>query len=546
MTKTHEYDFVVVGSGTGLLGALAANEEGMKVLVIEKDEYVGGNTGLSGGGFWVPGNSVLKEHGLKDSYERAAQYITAAVDGEESRERWETHLKNGPAAIELLRRTTPIEFTPMEEYSDYFPELPGGSPKGRSVEPKPFNIRSLGDAQNRLRPPGIKAPIPMPVTGKSFRWMNVIARHPRGMYEAGKQAVQGVGGLALGKKFVSGGGALPAGLYKGVVDAGIPIWFNTAMTGLILDDDRVVGVRATRDGEEIEIRASKGVLLAAGGFEHNKEMRHEYQSEKIDGDWSFGAPGNVGDAINIAERDAGAGKKFMEEAWWFPAMPLPTGPTFMLSERSLPNQIIVNSAGERFMNEAVNYMTAGQIMLKADEPFWMILDQTFKNRYIIGGAILPRMPFPKEWYDSGALVKANSLDELGRKLDMPNLAKTVDRFNLHAANGQDSDFQRGQSAYDRYYGDITVRPNPCLGEIEKPPFYAIRIVPGDLGTCGGIAADGQARALREDGSVIEGLYAAGNAAGNVFGRVYPGPGATIGQGLVYSYTAARHAASRER
>ena len=191
------------------------------------------------------------------------------------------------------------------------------------------------------------------------------------------------------------------------------------------------------------------------------------------------------------------------------------------------------------------YNAKKQIMLKEDEPFWMIMDQTFKNRYIVGGAILPRMPFPQEWYDSGSLIKAESLEELGRKLDMPNLPKTVDRFNLHAANGHDSDFQRGQSAYDRYYGDVTIRPNPCLGEIKRAPFYAIRIVPGDLGTCGGIAADGKARALREDGSVIEGLYAAGNAAGNVFGRVYPGPGATIGQGLVYSYTAARHAAGRE-
>lgn len=545
MTQTHEYDFIIVGSGTGLLGALAAKEEGMSVLVIEKDKYVGGNTGLSGGGFWIPGNNVLKERGLKDSYERAAEYITAAVGGEESQDRWDTHLTNGTAAVELLRRRTPLEFNPMEEYSDYFPELPGGSPMGRAVEPKPFDVRKLGDDQKRLRPPGVKAPIPMPVTGKSFRWMNVISRHPRGFYEAGRQAIQGVGGLAIGREYVSGGGALSAGLYKGVVDAGIPIWFDTSMTGLITEGDRVVGVKAKRDGKEIEIRAKKGVLLAAGGFERNKEMRHEYQSEKIDGDWSFGAPGNVGDAINIAQRDAGAGTKFMEEAWWFPAMPLPTGPTFMLSERSLPNQIIVNSKGERFMNEAINYMTAGQIMLKEDEPFWMIMDQTFKNRYIVGGAILPRMPFPQEWYDSGSLIKAESLEELGRKLDMPNLPKTVDRFNLHAANGHDSDFQRGQSAYDRYYGDVTIRPNPCLGEIKRAPFYAIRIVPGDLGTCGGIAADGKARALREDGSVIEGLYAAGNAAGNVFGRVYPGPGATIGQGLVYSYTAARHAAGRE-
>lgn len=544
MATNYEYDFVVVGSGTGLAAALTAKDEGLNVLVIEKDKFVGGNTGLSGGGFWIPTNSVLREAGMKDSYERAREYITHAVAGETDEARWGTHLRNGPAAVDLLRRMTPLTFNPMQEYSDYFPELPGGSAMGRAVEPKPFNSRVLGKEQARLRPPGVKAPIPMPVTGKSFRWMNLMMRHPRGIYEAGRQAIQGIGGLAIGREYISGGGALAAGLYKGALDAGIPIWFETELTGLIMDSDRCIGIKARRDGQDIEIKASRGVLLSAGGFEHNEEMRHKYQSEKINGDWSFGAPGNKGDAINIAVNDAGADLAFMEEAWWFPAMPLPEGPSFTLAERSLPNQIIVNSDGERFMNEAVNYMTAGQIMLKQEFPLWMIMDQQFKNRYIVGGTVMPRMPFPKEWYEAGVVHKAKSIDELGRKIGLEKLPKTVGRFNLLAASGRDDDFGRGDSAYDRYYGDITVRPNPCLGTIQKGPFYALKIVPGDLGTCGGIAADGSARALREDGSVIEGLYAAGNAAGNVFGRVYPGPGATIGQGLVYGYTAARHAAGK--
>lgn len=541
----YEYDFVVVGSGTGLLAALTAKEEGLNVLVIEKDEYVGGNTGLSGGGFWIPGNNILKEAGRVDTYERAYEYIENAVDGAESPERWETHLKNGAAAVDVLRRNTELGWVPQDEYADYFPELPGGSAAGRSVEPAPFDLNKLGDDRKRLRPPAIKAPLPMPVTGKSFRAMNLIARKPAGIFQGAKQAALGIGGLAIGKDLAAGGGALSAGLYKGVVDKGIPVWFETELTGLLTEGNRVVGITAKKDGRDIQIAARRGVLLSTGGFERNQEWRQKYQSDTITGEYSFGAPGNVGEGIAIAQRDAGAGTKFMEEAWWFPAMPLPAGPSFMLSERSLPNQFMVNGDGERFMNEAMNYMTAGQIMLKQPEPFWMIMDQKFKNRYLVGGSIMPMQAFPKEWYDSGVVIKAQSIEELARKLNMPNLPDTSKRFNLLAANGRDDDFGRGDSMYDRYYGDPTITPNPCLGTVDRAPFYALKMVAGDLGTCGGIAADGKARALREDGSVIEGLYAIGNVASNSFGRVYPGPGATIGQGITFGYTAARHAAGRE-
>ncbi len=539
-----QYDVVVVGSGTGMLAALAAKDAGLSVLVVEKSEYFGGSTALSGGGFWIPNNPLLQRAGLVDSRERAAEYLRNVTDGETGEDRWGTFLQHGPAAVELLARTTPLGFAHMTDYADYFPELPGGSATGRAMEPKPFNARLLGADRALLRPPAMSAPFPMPVSGRTYKWLNLVARKPKGIATAVKLLGVGVGGLAIKREYIAGGGALAAGLFAGVRTAGIPVWFNSPLQGLVTEGDRVTGVVVSRDGSDVTIRASRAVILSAGGFDRNESWRHKYQSEQLDTSWAFGNPANTGDAIEIAE-SVGADLAFMNESWWFPAVPVPGPmPGTLLAERSLPGQIIVNQQGQRFMNEAVNYMTAGQILLTQQLPVWMIFDQQYRNRYLFGGGIFPRQPLPQLWYDEGVAFKAASLPELAQTLGMPDLPASVERFNLLAGSGRDDDFHRGDSAYDRYYGDPTIAPNPCLGPITKPPFYAVKVVPGDLGTCGGIRADGYARALRPDGSVIAGLYATGNAAGNAFGRVYPGPGATIGQGLTYGYIAAKHAAGQ--
>jgi len=527
-----------------MLAALTAAEEGMSVLVVEKSPYFGGSTALSGGGFWIPGNSLLREAGVTDSPERAREYLRNVTAGEVPQARWESHLAHGPAAVEVLRRRTPLSFQFMTGYSDYFPELPGGSASGRSIEPKPFNVRRLGADRALLRPPVMKAPFPMPISGKTLRALNLITRKPQGIVTAAGLLGLGVGGLAIRREYVAGGGALAAGLFAGVRAAGIPVWLNAPLKELVTDKGRVTGVIVTRDGKDVQVTASRGVLLAAGGFDRNAAWRHEYQSPQLDTSWCFGTPDDTGDAIGIA-RAAGADLAFMDEAWWFPAVPIPGPmPGTLLAERSLPGQVIVNQQGHRFMNEAVNYMSAGHELIKQQLPVWMVFDQRFRNRYLFATMVFPRQPLPKTWYDAGIAVKADTIGELAKKAGLPELAATVDRFNLLAAAGRDDDFHRGDSAYDRYYGDPTIVPNPCLGPIDRGPFYAVKVVPGDLGTCGGIRADGRARALRPDGTVIEGLYASGNAAGNAFGRVYPGPGATIGQGLVYGYVAARHAAGK--
>jgi len=538
------YDLVVVGAGTGMLAALTAAEEGLSVLIVEKSRYFGGSTALSGGGFWIPGNALLREAGVKDSQERAREYLSNAIAGETPESRWGTHVVHGPAAVEVLRRRTPLKFQFMTGYADYFPELPGGSAAGRAVEPRPFNVRRLGPDRALLRPPAMTAPFPMPVSGKAFRWLNLIAREPKGAVTAAKLLSLGVGGLAIGREYLAGGQALTAGLFAGVRAAGIAVWFSSPLKDLVTENGKVTGAVVTRDGKDVTVKAARGVLLSAGGFDRNAALRHKYQSPQLDTGWCFGNPDDTGDTIAIAQA-AAADLAFMDEAWWFPAIPVPGPmPGTLLAERSLPGQIIVNQQGQRFMNEAVNYMSAGHELIKQQLPVWMVFDQRFRNRYLLCASVFPRQPLPRAWYDAGIAVKAGTIAELASQVSLPELVPAVERFNLLAASGRDDDFRRGDSAYDRYYGDPAITPNPCLGPIDQGPFYAVQVVPGDLGTCGGVRADGLARALRPDGTVIEGLYASGNAAGNAFGRVYPGPGATIGQGLVYGYAAARHAAGK--
>jgi hypothetical protein len=268
---------------------------------------------------------------------------------------------------------------------------------------------------------------------------------------------------------------------------------------------------------------------------------------------SLGAASNTGDAIHAAQ-DLGAATDLMDQAWWFPAVsPLPGGaPSVMLAERSLPGSLIVDQNGTRFTNEATDYMSFGQCLLERErsgnpvESMWIVFDQKYRNSYVFAGELFPRMPIPPSWYEAGIAHRSDDLTDLAGKIGVPRtrFGDTMTRYNEMSRAGYDQDFHRGISVYDRYYGDPTISPNPNLRALDKGPFYAVKMVLSDLGTCGGLRADDRARVLREDGSVIEGLYAIGNTAANAFGTTYPGAGATIAQGLVYGYAAARDAAGR--
>lgn len=551
MTDT-DVDLVVIGSGTGMAAALAAHERGLSVLIVEKSAYVGGSTARSGGALWLPASTVIKGDGGADTAARAKTYLDAVVDGTAPAQRSDAFLANVGETIELLRRATPMRLFWAKEYSDYHPEAPGGTAVGRTCECRPLDSAILGRYRTRLRPGVMEAKVPIPTTGADYRWMNLMSRVPRkGLPVIAKRLGQGIGGLALKRRYVAGGQALAAGLFAGVLRAGIPVWTDTTLRRLVTDGDRVSGVVLDHNGADITVSARRGVVLAAGGFDHDMDMRWKFQSESLGEHASLGAETNTGDAIRIAQ-DAGAATDLMDQAWWFPAVAALPGadPKVMLAERSLPGSLIVDQTGSRFVNEATDYMTFGQRLLEREragnpvESMWIVFDQGYRNSYVFAAELFPRMAIPQRWYDAGIAHRADSIAGLAPKigLDASTLTATVERFNENAAAGVDPDFLRGASAYDRYYGDPTVTPNPNLRPLNRGPFYAVKMVLSDLGTCGGLRVDDHARVLREDGRAIDGLYAIGNTAANAFGTTYPGAGATIAQGLVYGYIAAADAA----
>ncbi|MGI5219027.1 3-ketosteroid-delta-1-dehydrogenase [Nocardia carnea] len=545
-------DLLVIGSGTGMSAALAAHELGLSVVIAEKTAYVGGSTARSGGAFWIPGSSILPEP-HEPGVAEAATYLGAVVGDSAPAERGTAFLDHGADTVAMLQRTTPMRFFWAEGYSDYHPEKPGGRAAGRTCECRPFDASILGAERPRLRPGVMAAPMPMPVTGADYKWMNLVARKPlKAVPRILRRAALGIGGMLIGREYLAGGQALAAGLFAGILRAGVPVWTETSLVRLVQEDGRVSGAVLRQGGREVTVRTRRGVVLAAGGFDHDIAARHKYQSPSLIPHASLGAEGNTGDAIEAAQ-ELGAGTVSMDQAWWFPAFaPLPGGaPAVMLAERSLPGSFVVDQSGRRFINEATDYMTYGQQILareRAGDPvteMWLVFDQRYRNSYTMAGGIFPRQPVPEAWYEAGIAHRADDPAALAQAIGVPVEAftSTFAQFNGYAETGEDIEFQRGASAYDRYYGDPTVRPNPNLSALRKAPYYAVRMVLSDLGTCGGVVADEHARVLREDGSLIEGLYAVGNTAGNAFGATYPGAGATIGQGLVYGYIAARHAAA---
>lgn len=547
-------DLLVIGSGTGLAAALSGHESGLNVLVVEKASGVGGSTARSGGALWLPTTPLLTDKGTPDTADRAATYLDAVVDGTAPAARSTAFLKHVNATVDMLGRTTPMRLFWAREYSDYHPERPGGRATGRTCECRPLNARVLGEYRDRLRGGVMEVKVPMPTTGADYKWMNLMTRVPRkGLPLIAKRLAQGVGGKLLGREYIAGGQDLAAGLFAGVLRAGVPIWTDTALVRLTGDGHRVTGAVLSHGGREVTVSATRGVVLAAGGFDHDMAMRHKYQSDSLGAHESLGADSNTGEAIRAAT-DVGAATALMEQAWWFPAVASADGrpPAVLLAERSLPGSLIVDQDGKRFANESTDYMSFGQRVLELEragtpvESMWIVFDQKYRNSYVFAAGSFPRMPLPKSWYRAGIAAKATTFAELAAQMGVPvaDFEHTMTRFNESAAAGIDPDFDRGLSAYDRYYGDPTVTPNPNLRPLVKGPFYAVKMTLSDLGTCGGVVADERGRVRREDGGVIEGLYALGNTAANAFGAVYPGAGATIAQGLVYGYIAGRDAAGQ--
>ncbi|MFJ6899582.1 3-oxosteroid 1-dehydrogenase [Streptomyces hokutonensis] len=538
------YDVVVIGSGAaGMTAALTAAKQGLSCVVVEKAPTFGGSAARSGAGIWIPNNPVILAAGVPDTPAKAATYLAAVVGADVPADRQQSFLAHGPAMISFVMANSPLRFRWMEGYSDYYPELPGGLPGGRSIEPDQLDGNILGTELAHLNPPYLAVPAGMVVFSADYKWLDLAAVNVKGAAVATECLARGTQAALLGQKPLTMGQSLAAGLRAGLQSAQVPVWLNTPLTDLYLESGAVTGAVVTRNGTAGLVRARRGVVVGSGGFEHNAAMRAQYQRQPIGTDWTVGAKENTGDGIQAGQR-AGASLALMDDAWWGPTIPLPADPYFCLAERTLPGGLLINQAGSRFVNEAAPYSDVVHTMYDRnaaapDIPAWLIVDQNYRNRYLFRD-VLPTFALPDDWYSSGAAYKAWTWDALATSIGVPAAAlrSTVTRFNSLAASGKDTDFGRGDSAYDHYYTDPAILPNSCLAPLWLPPYYALRIVPGDLGTKGGMRTDARARVLRADGSVIPGLYAAGNASAAVMGHSYAGAGSTIGPAMTFGYVAA--------
>ncbi|MGW2953580.1 FAD-dependent oxidoreductase [Streptomyces eurythermus] len=545
---TVEYDVVVAGSGAaGLAAAVTARLRGLSVLVLEKTGLYGGTTALSGGAVWVPDSFHLSAAGLGDSRAYARAYLDATVGDRVPAERKEAYLEHGPRMVRELHDHTDVRFVHTDGYSDYYPERPGGFTRGRSIEPEVFDLRRLPAAERRRMRRAHLPTYGLTITSYDFRHLNMAARTWAGRRTAARVGLRALRDLAAGRKPVALGEALVARLRLSLARLGGHLWLHAPLYELLYDEGagRVTGARTHRAGRPVEVRVRRGVVLASGGFSRNQALRDRYLPAPTSAGWTATPEGQDGDALREGLR-LGAAVDLMDKVWGAPSVVPPgsAAPFFLVAERAIPGMIIVDGRGDRFVNEAAPYHEFVDAMYAHREatgsetaPSWLVVDARSRARYVFMG-LLPGQPFPRPMLASGFVRKAGTLRELAglTGLDPDRLAGTVERFNTFAREGKDLDFGRGASAYDNYYGDPTL-PNPNLAVLDKPPYYAVPVLPGDLGTKGGLLTDARARVLREDGSAIEGLYAAGNAAASVMGETYPGPGATIGPAMTFAYIA---------
>lgn len=555
-------DVVVVGSGAGgMTAALTAKHEGLDTLLVEKAPVFGGTTALSGGGIWAPGADALLRDGYQATPDSVLEYLRAITDGLVSEERLRAYVDSTPKMIDFLEELSDeLRFVWKPGYPDYYPDLPGGTELGCTVNVPPIDLRRLGDDEQLLIKPPALAPRGIWLGPKELHDFYRIRQSWRGKRVLLKLVWRMMRARLTGERIVAIGQSLAARLWLAMRENGIPLWLDSPMRTLLTDDDgRVAGLEIEQHGRRHTIGARGGVVLACGGFDHDLPMRRRYEPV-VDQDWSLGNPEATGDGIKAGEK-IGAALDLMDEAWWFPAIEWPGGRMqFMLNERMIPGQFVVNGAGCRFVNEAAPYTDFGHAVIAGQRtgvphiPAWLIIDSRSWQRYVFAGHLpLPKIPgapvptgrsIPKAWVEAGVVKSGRTWAELADRIGVPadGLTRTAERFNAFARQNRDEDFHRGESAYDNYYGDATL-PNPNLAVVDKPPYYAFRIVPGDLGTNGGLVTDEYARVLRADGSPIPGLFATGNTAASVMGRSYAGAGATIGPAMTFGYLAARHVAA---
>jgi 3-oxosteroid 1-dehydrogenase len=549
------FDFVVAGSGGGSMCAgLLMRSVGKTVVILEKTQYVGGTTARSGGVLWIPNNPFLARDGIDDSLEKATTYLDSVVGDHDdtpgaTRERRSIYVTQAPRMIDFLIRQG-IRLDRVAHWPDYYDDRPGGSADGRTVVAEPFDTKQLGPWREKLQPGFLEMPVTL---GDAMR-IRMLKQSWASRKVMFKVALKSLVAKLRGQHWVSAGAALQGRMLQAAVKAGVDIRTLSPVDTLIVEDGAVTGVATVRDGKPWRIGARSGVLVNAGGFARNQRMRDKYQPG-TKAEWSQVTAGDTGEMIEEMMRH-GAAIAQMEEMVGYQMMAPPGNESAMVQPMmqgvtASPHAILVDRAGVRYMNEGGSYMAYCKAMLERDRttptiPGWAIFDSQYVERYGLANGMVAGWK-TKDWLARGYMKKADTIEGLATATgaDPATLRATVDRFNGFVARGRDEDFHRGERAYDNWLGDPYNASSATLGSIEKGPFYALEVLPGDVGTYGGVVTDADARVLREDGSVIPGLYATGISTASVMGRAYPGAGSSVGPSFLWGFVAAKHAAGAD-
>ncbi|MCK1388014.1 FAD-dependent oxidoreductase [Bradyrhizobium sp. 21] len=561
--ETYECDVLVAGSGaSGMSAAITARYRGLDVLIVEKEPRFGGTTARSGGWLWIPGTSLAKAYGIAETPDQARTYLRHEAGNNFDAARVDAFLSAGPEAVDFFTSKTALRFDMPLVFPDYHAEAPGGTQGGRSMVARPFDGRELGDQIKMLG-----APLPeltvfgmMLGSGKDIvHFMRATKSLTSAVYVAKRLSRHLMDVLRYGRGMtLTNGNALAGRLAKSAQDLKIPMWLSSPVRELTVENGAVTGAIVAREGREVRVRARQGVVLACGGFPHDVERRKKMFPHAPTGNehHSPGPTGNTGDGLRLAEGAGGhVEERLPNAAAWVPVS-LTTRkdgskgvmPHFI--DRAKPGVIAVMRDGKRFANEGNSYHDFVQAMVKAARPgeeiaAFLVCDHETLRKYGLG--CVPPFPMPLGHHlDTGYLMRGDTLEALAAKagIDAKAFAETVAQFNATAPQGHDAAFGKGSKAYNRYQGDALHGPNPCVAPLENGPFYAIKMVIGDLGTYAGIVTDENARALDAEGRVIPGLYAAGNDMASIMGGNYPGAGITLGPALTFGYIAGRHLADR--
>lgn len=549
-----EYDVLVVGTGaSGMSAAVTAAYEGLKVLVVEKAPVYGGTTARSGGWLWIPGTRLAKEQGINEPAGAARAYLKHEATTHFDGDRVDAFLENGPKAIDFFTQNTCVQFDMPPVFPDYHAEAPGGLPGGRSMVTRPFDARELGSRVEQLAPPVPELTVfgMMLGSGKElWHFLRAFKSLESFWYVTKRFAHHFLDVLRFGRGMtLTNGNALAGRLAKAAMDLNVTVWLSSPVKKLIVEGDAVVGATVIREGEPVEIRVKRGVVLACGGFPHDIERRKALFPHAPTGREHFtpSPEANTGDGLRLGEAVGGwVDPTIPNAAAWCPTSVTKRSdgtqgvmPHFI--DRAKPGVIAVTRNGRRFTNEALSYHDFVQDLVKAckgasEVSCWLICDHAHLREYGLGCVAPFPLPIGKH-LKSGYLKRGNSLEELAETIGVPlsALKSEVETFNRDAVKGVDSKFGKGSTAYNRYQGDSLVTPNPCMSPIQKGPYYAIKVVVGEIGTFAGLATDASCQVLTKDKRQVKGLYAVGNDAASIMGGNYPGAGITLGPALTFGY-----------